>query len=190
MNRLSFKDFSYIKNLKYDLTAGFVVSLIALPLCLGIALASGVPLMSGILSGIIGATAVALISKSPLSITGPSASLTIILLLVLKKVDGINELFFAVVIAGIFQVILGAIRAGSIAHFIPSSVVNGMLVSIGLIFILKQLPHCIGYDAEEWGLEGFNFGSDNTFTMLNHALHYIKWGALFISFVSLIILVF
>jgi carbonic anhydrase len=189
MNFNSYKEHPYIVNLKNDFPAGFVVSLIALPLCLGIALASGVPLFAGIVSGVIGGIVVALISKSNLSISGPSASLTLIIMMGLDKLGNFETLLSAVLVAGIFQILLGLVKAGSVAHFIPSSVIKGMLVSIGLIFILKQLPHAIGYDAEEWGLQGFNAGSDNTFTMLTHSLKYIKWGAVLISVLSLLILI-
>lgn len=189
MNINTYKNHPFFANLKYDFPAGFVVSLIALPLCLGIALASGAPLFAGVISGIIGGLIVPLISRSSISVSGPSASLTMIILIGMEQLSDFQGLLSAIIIAGIFQILLGIVRAGSVAHFIPSSVINGMLVSIGLIFILKQLPHSIGYDAEEWGLQGFNAGSDNTFTMLTHSLKYVKWGAIIISILSLAVLV-
>ena len=133
------------KYLKDDLPAGLVVFLVALPLCLGIALASGAPLFSGIISGIIGGIIVAFISGSALSVTGPAAGLTVIVLNGITELGSYETFLFAVVLAGIIQVVLGFLKAGVIGYYFPSSVIKGMLAAIGIILILKQAPVAIGY---------------------------------------------
>ncbi len=133
------------KYLKEDLPAGLVVFLVALPLCLGIALASGAPLFSGIITGIVGGIIVALASGSSLSVSGPAAGLTVIVLNGITELGNYNVFLLAVVIAGIFQIILGYLKAGIIGYYFPSSVIKGMLAAIGIILILKQAPVAIGY---------------------------------------------
>ena len=133
------------KYLKDDLPAGLVVFLVALPLCLGIALASGAPLFSGIISGIVGGIIVAFISGSALSVTGPAAGLTVIVLNGITELGSYETFLFAVVLAGIIQVVLGFLKAGVIGYYFPSSVIKGMLAAIGIILILKQAPVAIGY---------------------------------------------
>jgi MFS superfamily sulfate permease-like transporter len=135
-----------LKYLKEDLPAGLVVFLVALPLCLGIALASGAPLFSGIISGIIGGIVVATISGSALSVTGPAAGLTVIVLNGITDLGSFDLFLLAVVIAGVLQIILGFLKAGVIGYYFPSSVIKGMLAAIGIILILKQAPLAIGYD--------------------------------------------
>lgn len=135
--------FKYLKN---DLPAGLVVFLVALPLCLGIALASGAPLFSGIIAGIVGGIIVASISGSALSVTGPAAGLTVIVLNGITELGSFDIFLLAVMIAGIIQIGLGYLKAGLIAHYFPSSVIKGMLAAIGIILILKQLPIAIGYN--------------------------------------------
>lgn len=135
-----------LKYLKEDLPAGLVVFLVALPLCLGIALASGAPLFSGIISGIIGGIVVATVSGSALSVTGPAAGLTVIVLNGITDLGSFDLFLLAVVIAGLLQIILGFLKAGVIGYYFPSSVIKGMLAAIGIILILKQAPLAIGYD--------------------------------------------
>lgn len=134
------------KYLKEDLPAGLVVFLVALPLCLGIALASGAPLFSGIIAGIVGGIVVAFASGSALSVSGPAAGLTVIVLNGITTLGSYDQFLVAVVIAGIIQIILGYLKAGVIGYYFPSSVIKGMLAAIGIILILKQAPIAIGYD--------------------------------------------
>jgi len=133
------------KYLKEDLPAGLVVFLVALPLCLGIALASGAPLFSGIIAGIVGGIIVALASGSNVSVTGPAAGLTVIVLNGINDLGNYNFFLLAVVIAGVLQIILGYLKAGVIGYYFPSSVIKGMLAAIGIILILKQAPIAVGY---------------------------------------------
>ncbi len=135
------------KYLKDDLPAGLVVFLVALPLCLGIALASGAPLFSGIIAGIIGGIVVAFASGSSLSVSGPAAGLTVIVLNGITQVGGYDIFLVAVVIAGLLQIMLGYLKAGTIGYYFPSSVIKGMLAAIGIILIIKQAPIAIGYNA-------------------------------------------
>jgi MFS superfamily sulfate permease-like transporter len=132
-------------NAKYDIPASVVVFLVALPLCLGIALASGAPMLSGIIAGVIGGIVVASVSGSNLSVSGPAAGLTTIVLSALAQLGSFESFLCAVMVAGVFQFVLGTLRAGTIGHFFPVSVVKGMLSAIGLILILKQIPHAIGF---------------------------------------------
>ena len=134
-----------LKYLKDDLPAGLVVFLVALPLCLGIALASGAPLFAGIISGIVGGILVAFLSGSALSVSGPAAGLTVIVLNGITELGSYETFLFAVVLAGIIQVVLGYLKAGVIGYYFPSSVIKGMLAAIGIILILKQVPVAIGY---------------------------------------------
>lgn len=134
------------KYLKEDLPAGLVVFLVALPLCLGIALASGAPLFSGIIAGIIGGIVVAFASGSALSVSGPAAGLTVIVLNGITTLGAYDQFLVAVVIAGMIQILLGYLKAGVIGYYFPSSVIKGMLAAIGIILILKQAPIAIGYD--------------------------------------------
>ena len=135
-----------LKYLKDDLPAGLVVFLVALPLCLGIALASGAPLFSGIIAGIVGGIVVASVSGSALSVSGPAAGLTVIVLNGITDLGTYNIFLLAVVIAGVLQIILGFLKAGVIGYYFPSSVIKGMLAAIGIILILKQAPLAIGYN--------------------------------------------
>lgn len=138
-------DHSVIKNLKYDIPAGIVVFFVALPLCLGIALASGAPLFSGVIAGIVGGAITGFISKSPLGVSGPAAGLAVIVFGYVEALNGSWEAFLlAVFVAGIMQVIFGFLKLGTIAYYFPSSVIKGMLSGIGLLIILKQLPFATG----------------------------------------------
>jgi MFS superfamily sulfate permease-like transporter len=183
------KGFSF-KYLKNDLPSGLVVFLVALPLCLGIALASGAPLFSGIIAGIVGGIVVASASGSSLSVSGPAAGLTVIVLNAITELGSFDVFLLAVLIAGIIQIVLGYIRAGIIAYYFPSNVIKGMLAAIGIILILKQIPHAIGYDVDNEG--DFDFlqaDGQNTFSGILNAINYIHPGALLIALISLSILI-
>ena len=134
------------KTLKADFPASVVVFFVALPLCLGIALASGAPLFSGLIAGIIGGIVVGAISGSHVGVSGPAAGLAAIVLTAISTLGDYRIFLVAVVIAGALQVILGLLKAGIIGYFFPSSVIKGMLTGIGIIIILKQIPHFFGYD--------------------------------------------
>ncbi len=131
---------------KEDTVAGFVVFLVALPLCLGIAIACGVPPVSGLIAGIVGGLVVPWISRSALSVTGPAAGLTSIVLVEVQRLGGVNPFLTAVIIAGVLQFLLGVLRAGRFAALVPSAVIKGMLAAIGITIILKQLPVAVGSD--------------------------------------------
>lgn len=174
-------------NLKADVLAGFVVFLVAVPLCLGIALASGAPLFSGLIAGIIGGIVVGVISKSPLSVSGPAAGLTAISLSGIAKLGSFDLFILAIVLSGVIQLVLAALKAGSIAYYFPSNVIKGMLTGIGIIIILKQIPHLIGYDKDVEGDEAFlQTDGQNTFSELTNMLNYIEPGAAIIGIVCLI----
>lgn len=142
-------------NLRHDFSAGLVVFLISLPLCIGIGFASGAPIVSGLISGIVGGIVISLISKSPLSVSGPAAGLTVIVFDSIKTLGNFNDFLLALCLAGIFQIILGFLKAGILSNFFPSAVVKGMLAAIGVVLILKQIPHAIGYDIDYEGDMGF-----------------------------------
>lgn len=179
------------KNLKKDLPAGLVVFLVALPLCLGIAMASGAPLFAGILTGIIGGIVVSSISGSQLSVTGPAAGLTVIVFSAIASLGSYQTFLLAVVLAGFLQIIFGFLKAGIIANYFPSSVIDGMLAAIGIILILKQLPHAVGYDSDFEGDESFfQMDQGNTFSAIAKALSNFTFGAVAISIVSLLILIY
>lgn len=176
-------------NLKADFPSGLVVFLVALPLCLGIALASGAPPLSGIISGIIGGIVVGALSKSHVSVSGPAAGLTAIVLTAITALGSFETFLFAVFLAGLFQLILGFLKAGSISNYFPSNVIEGMLAGIGVIIILKQLPHAVGFDADFEGDESFlQTGGGNTFSSIVGALDYFHLGAVIITAISITIL--
>ena len=176
-------------NLKYDFPAGIAVFLIAIPLSLGIALASGAPLFAGLIAGILGGIVIAPISGSALGISGPTAALAIIVASAIEKL-GFNGFLLALLIAGILQIIMGLFKAGVIAYYFPSSVINGMLSGIGIVLCLKQIPHAIGYDQDYEGDTAF-FQSDNysSFTELVNMLSYSSLTAFLIALISLAILI-
>lgn len=173
----------------YDLRAAVVVFLVALPLCLGIALASGAPLISGLIAGIVGGLVAGSLSKSPLSVSGPAAGLTSIVATAIADLGSFEVFGMSVVVAGIIQLVLGYLRAGTIGNFFPASVIKGMLAGIGLILILKQIPHAVGYDVDYEGDETF-FQADgqNTFSEVIESIHNISPGAVLVSLISLFIL--
>ncbi len=181
--------FHPLKNLKSDIPASIVVFLVALPLCLGIALASGAPLYSGLIAGIVGGIVVASISGSPAGVSGPAAGLAVIVLTAIQDLGAFEIFLMAVVLAGIIQLIMGFAKGGIIAYYFPSSVIMGMLSGIGIIIFIKQIPHAFGYDrSPEGDLSFFGKGGENTFTELVNMLDFISPGALVITAVSLAIL--
>ncbi|WP_373553625.1 SulP family inorganic anion transporter [Haliscomenobacter sp.] len=176
---------------KTDILSGAVVFLVALPLCLGIALASGAPLFAGIIAGVIGGIVVGILSKSQLSVSGPAAGLTAIVLAAIGTLGSYQTFLVAVVLAGAIQIVLGLVKAGTISNYFPSNVIEGMLTAIGVIIILKQLPHAIGYDVDNEGDFFFiekNTGH-NTFSALIDAVNYSHLGAITITLISLAILI-
>lgn len=192
-------EFTLFKEMKYDIPAGIAVFFVAVPLCLGIAHASGAPLLSGLISGIIGGIIVGFISQSQLSVSGPAAGLTAIALSGIATLGSFEAFLVATFIAGILQILFGMLRTGAIASYIPSTVISGMLSAIGLILILKQFPHMIGYDVEAMGVEEFNLSNEdlnnnyelsenppekNSFTVFIHSLSHINNAVLFIGMLS------
>ena len=178
-------------NLKSDFASGLVVFLVALPLCLGIALASGAPLFSGIISGVIGGIIVGYLSQSHISVSGPAAGLTAILLTAITDLGSFNSLLLAVLIAGLIQLTLGFIKAGSISNYFPTNVIEGMLAGIGVIIFLKQIPHAFGYDPDfEGDLSFFQQDGQNTFSELFSVMNHIQLGSILITLISLAILIF
>jgi len=160
-----------------------------MPLCLGIALASGAPLFSGIIAGIVGGIVVGALSNSSLGVSGPAAGLAVIVLTSIQSLGSFEIFLVAVVIAGVLQLILGFIKGGIIAYYFPSSVIKGMLTGIGIIIILKQIPHAFGYDADyEGDLAFMQSDGENTFSELFNMLNYISTGAVIVSIISLTIL--
>lgn len=178
------------KEIKSDLPASIVVFFVALPLCLGIALASGAPLFSGIIAGIIGGIVVGVASGSPLGVSGPAAGLAVIVLGAITSLGSWPVFLLAVMIAGIIQLSLGFLKAGFIAYFFPSSVIKGMLTGIGLLIILKQIPHALGYDKDAEGdFSFFQQDGENTFSALKSAFDLLTPVALLISGISMAILI-
>lgn len=163
------------QNWKKDIPASIVVFFVALPLCLGVALASGAPVFSGIIAGIVGGIVVGLISKSPIGVSGPAAGLVVIVLNAITDLGAYELFLVAVVIAGIFQILLGILKAGVIGYYFPSSVIKGMLCAIGISIFLKQIPLALGYT------EKFSLG--------DFSLDFITPGAIIITAVSLLILI-
>jgi MFS superfamily sulfate permease-like transporter len=181
---------SLFKSWRQDLPASIVVALVALPLCLGIALASGAPLFSGLIAGIVGGLIVGALSKSSLSVAGPAAGLTVIVLGAIESLPSYQAFLLAVVLAGAMQVAFAATRAGVLAEFVPSSVITGMLAAIGLILILKQIPHAVGYDADyEGSFEFFQRDGQNTISAIFNTLSSsVSAGAVIIAVLSLVFL--
>lgn len=184
------KKINLFDNLKSDFASGLVVFLVALPLCLGIAMASGAPLFSGIISGIVGGILVGYLSKSHLSVSGPAAGLTAIILTAITDLGAFDILLTAVFIAGMLQLLLGFVKAGSISNYFPTNVIEGMLAGIGVIIILKQLPHAFGFDGDFEGDESFlQLDGSNTLSAIGSLLNHFQLGSIVISVISLIILI-
>ncbi|CAI8409986.1 MAG: C4-dicarboxylic acid transporter DauA [Polaribacter sejongensis] len=178
--------FKYIKN---DLPASIVVFFVALPLCLGIALASGAPLFSGLIAGIIGGIVVGALSGSKIGVSGPAAGLAAIVLTAISSVGGYENFLVAVVLGGVIQIIFGFLKAGIIGYYFPSSVIKGMLTGIGIIIILKQIPHFFGYDANPEGdFAFFQVDGENTFSEIFKSLNNISFGSTIIGLIGLGIL--
>lgn len=179
------------QELKYDLPASIVVVFVALPLCLGIALASGVPLFAGIIAGIVGGIIIGIASGSRLGVSGPAAGLIVIVLTSIEKLGGSWETFLlAVIVAGVIQIIAGYLKLGTIAYYFPSSVIKGMLAGIGLLIILKQIPHALGYDVDFLGSEAFSqLKGGNTFSNLINMISFINPAVVLITVVSMFILI-
>lgn len=179
-----------LSNFKYDFPSSIVVFLVAVPLCLGIALASGAPLFSGIIAGIVGGIVVGVLSGSPLGVSGPAAGLAVIVLTAIQDLGAFNVFLMAVVLAGVVQIALGYAKAGIIGYYFPSSVIKGMLSGIGIIIILKQIPHAFGYDKDYEGSFAFNQpDGQNTISELWNMVNYISPGAMIIAAISIAILV-
>ncbi len=179
-----------VEYLKSDLLSGMVVFLVALPLCLGIAVASGAPPFAGIICGIIAGIVVGSLSGSHVSVSGPAAGLIAIVLVAINDL-GYETFLVAVMIAGMIQLILGLIKAGSISSYFPTSVIEGMLVAIGIIIIMKEIPHAIGYDkAHEGDFFSFEKGAEhNFFAEILTAINYAHLGAIIVTIVSIAILI-
>jgi MFS superfamily sulfate permease-like transporter len=177
------------KNLKSDIPASIVVFFVALPLCLGIALASGAPLFSGLIAGIIGGVIVGALSGSQIGVSGPAAGLAAIVLTAITTLGGFENFLMAVVIGGVIQLIFGFLKAGVIGYYFPSSVIKGMLTGIGIIIILKQIPHFFGYDSDPEGdFAFFQVDGENTFSEIFIALNQVNLGATIIALIGLGIL--
>ena len=177
--------------LRHDLPAGLSVFLVALPLCLGIALASGAPLYAGLLSGIIGGLVVALVSGAQLAVSGPAAGLTTLVAASIISLGDYKLFLLAVIVAGLFQLLLGVLKLGDIANYFPSAVIKGMLAAIGIILISKQIPLALGYDKPDFWTSGFLnlFSSKNFLGNIESFNHHITIGAMLISVVSLVIII-
>lgn len=179
--------FKYLKN---DLPASIVVFFVALPLCLGIALASGAPLFSGLIAGIIGGIVVGGLSGSQIGVSGPAAGLAAIVLVAISSLGGYENFLVAVVLGGCIQLLFGVLRAGVIGYYFPSSVIKGMLTGIGIIIILKQIPHFFGYDADPEGdFAFFQIDGQNTISEIFNSLNFISLGSTVIALVGLGILI-
>ena len=181
---------SLSEDLKYDIPASVVVFFVAVPLCLGIALASGAPLFAGLVAGIVGGIVVGSISGSALGVSGPAAGLAVIVLHTIERLDTFETFLMAVVLAGVLQILLGAMRAGVLAYFFPSSVIKGMLAGIGILIILKQVPHAFGHDSDPEGDLGFvQPDGETTFSSLGSMLGDFSESAVFVSLFCLTILI-
>ena len=180
-----------ITKLKNDIPASIVVFLVALPLCLGVALASGAPLLSGILAGIIGGIVVGILSKSHTSVSGPAAGLAAVVLAAITQLGNFNVFLLAVCLAGLIQLAAGIAKVGFIANFMPTNVIKGLLAAIGIILILKQIPHAVGFDKDyEGDFSFFQQDGENTFSELLNIFKYFSWGAIIISGISILVMIF
>jgi MFS superfamily sulfate permease-like transporter len=178
--------FSHLKN---DIPSSIVVFFVALPLCLGIALASGAPLFSGLIAGIVGGIIVGSLSGSKIGVSGPAAGLAAIVLTAIGTLGSYENFLLAVVLGGIIQLLFGILKAGIIGYYFPSSVIKGMLTGIGIIIILKQIPHFFGYDADPQGdFAFFQVDGENTFSEIFKMVNYIRPGSAIIGIIGLSIL--
>lgn len=181
-----------LATLKDDFTASIVVFLVAIPLCLGIALASGAPLFSGLLAGVIGGIVVGSLSASEVSISGPAAGLLAIVLAAIAELGGFREILLSIVLAGILQILIGTLRIGFIADYIPSNVIHGLLAAIGILIVIKQLPLAFGYDKQAETLLNTLQAAQGklTLTPLLHLFSHVHIGATLISIIALLLLIF
>ncbi len=180
----------YFQHLNNDLPASVVVFFVAIPLCLGIALASGAPLFSGLIAGIVGGIVVGAISGSQVGVSGPAAGLTAVVLAAISSLGGYQNFLLAVVLGGVIQILFGVLRAGIIGYYFPSSVIKGMLTGIGIIIILKQIPHFFGYDADPEGdFAFFQVDGENTFSEILDSVNHISLGPTLIALIALGILI-
>ncbi|HZI24180.1 MAG TPA: SulP family inorganic anion transporter, partial [Chryseolinea sp.] len=187
---MSKEQFNPLKNFNHDLPASLVVFLVALPLCLGVALASGAPLFAGIIAGVVGGIVVGSFSGSALSVSGPAAGLTTIVLSSITTMGSFEAFLTTVFLAGLIQLALGLVKAGTIGNYFPSAVIKGMLAAIGIILVLKQIPHAVGYDKDFEGDESFfQPDGENTFTEIVNAFNYLNLGAVIIFSLSILILI-
>jgi len=179
--------FSYLKN---DIPSSVVVFFVALPLCLGIALASGAPLFAGLIAGIVGGIVVGALSGSTIGVSGPAAGLAAIVLTAIGTLGGYENFLVTVVLGGIIQIVFGILKAGVIGYYFPSSVIKGMLSGIGIIIILKQLPHFFGYDSDPEGdFAFFLVDGENTFSEILNTINNVQPGSLLIGVIGLAILI-
>ena len=180
-----------ISKIKQDLPASIVVFLVALPLCLGVALASGTPLLSGVIAGIIGGVVVGFLSHSHTSVSGPASGLAAVVLSAITQLGSFETFLLALVIAGIIQLAAGIAKGGFIANYIPSNVIKGLLAAIGIILILKQIPHAAGFDRNPE--DDFTFlqkDGENTFSALVNIFNYFSPGAIIISVISILVMIY
>lgn len=177
--------------IRQDLIAGLVVFFVALPLCLGIAFASGAPLISGIISGIIGGVVVGWLSKSQTSVSGPAAGLSTLVAAQIQELGSLETFLLAVIVAGIVQIVLGIVKAGALSAFFPSAVIKGLLAAIGVILILKQIPHLLGHDNDPEGDFAFvQKDHENTFSEIFKLFRGdFHDGALIVGLISLVFLI-
>lgn len=177
---------SYFSTLKNDIPASIVVFFVALPLCLGIALASGAPLFAGLISGIIGGVVVGALSGSKIGVSGPAAGLAAIVLVAISDLGSYENFLVAVVLGGAIQIVFGILKAGVIGYYFPSSVIKGMLTGIGIIIFLKQIPHFFGYDSDPEGDLAFQqIDGANTFSEILMTLDHISLGSTIIALIGL-----
>jgi MFS superfamily sulfate permease-like transporter len=179
-----------VSSLKRDIPASLVVFFVALPLCLGIALASGAPLFAGLIAGIVGGIVVGSISKAPIGVSGPAAGLTVIVLTAIETLGSYQYFLLAVFLAGLIQIGLGLLRAGVLGYFFPSSVINGMLTGIGIIIILKQIPYAFGFlTPSDSNMLPFSNDGSGTIAALFDILNFVHPGVMLISLVSVVLLI-
>lgn len=179
-----------LKHAGKDIPAAIVVFLIAIPLCLGIAVASGLPPFTGIISGMVGGIVVGLVSKSTLSVSGPAAGLTAIVAAAVLELPAVEAFFLAVILAGVFQILMGIFKMGVLGDYVPNSVIKGMLAAIGIILILKQLPYLVGYKTSFEGDDTFIEASgENTFSSALHSLNHLTPIAVVIGLLGIGILI-